>query len=246
MITDPALAQKVHYFFEWSALMTGLLIYSVRRRKAGAPGLLAPGSFPPLLGGLLGAAAGNKLAFWFDSSIPWSEVESVWSLILGGQSVVGGLLGGWLGVEAGKRVAGITIRTGDDYVLPVLCGLIVGRTGCFLAGLHDGTCGLPTSVRWGVDFGDGIPRHPTQLYEALLAFLAAITWPRWHRWLTRMPGSAFRVMMVGYLLWRILVDFLKPISHAYLLGLSGIQWICIVGLVVIMMGLTRDLRRKAL
>jgi len=90
MITDPALAQKVHYFFEWAALLTGLLIYSARRRKAGAPGLLAPGSFAPLLGGLLGAAVGNKLAFWFDSSIPWSGVESVWSLILGGQSVVGG------------------------------------------------------------------------------------------------------------------------------------------------------------
>ena len=48
---------------------------------------------------------------------------------------------------------------------PALQDHVRKEGACFLAGLHDDTYGLPTAAPWGMDFGDGIPRHPTQLYE---------------------------------------------------------------------------------
>jgi hypothetical protein len=37
-------------------------------------------------------------------------------------------------------------------------------------------------------------------------------------------------MLVGYLGWRLLVDAIKPIPYAYPLGMSGIQWVCLLAL----------------
>jgi len=201
---------------------------------------MEPGSFAVVVGALIGGAVGNKMVFWVDSPEIWNGSVAGWDILLGGQSVVGGLLGGWIGVEIGKRISGISARTGDDYVLPILSGLVIGRIGCFLAGLNDGTYGVPTVLPWGVDFGDGIPRHPTQLYECLLALLVLVTWPRWKGVFAHTPGLAFRSLMVGYLLWRLSIDWLKPVSHAYILGLSGIQVTCIVAFFVIIANLVYD------
>ncbi len=88
-------------------------------------------------------------------------------------------------------------------------GLVVGRLGCLAAGLGDETFGLPTALPWGWDFGDGVPRHPTPLYEIgfLLALAAALRLlaPR----LTH-AGDTFRLFMAAYLAFRVAVDFLKP------------------------------------
>ena len=62
--------------------------------------------------------------------------------------------------------AGITQPTGARFALPLAVGIAVGRIGCFFAGLDDFTYGMPTALPWGLDFGDGIPRHPVQLYES--------------------------------------------------------------------------------
>jgi len=123
MIKDPHTAQIVHYLFEWAALATGLFVYRSVRRKNGEPGLLAPGSFAVIVSGLLGAAAGNKLAFWAENPHLWADRAAGLGALLAGQSIVGGLLGGWAGVEIGKKISGIARRTGDDYVAPILSGL---------------------------------------------------------------------------------------------------------------------------
>lgn len=240
MIADPRHAGLVHYAFEWLAILLGAALYRAQRRAAGAPPLTDRGSFAIVVGCLVGAGLGNKLVFWLEN--PAALQAAGLHAWLGGQSLVGGLLGGWLGVECGKRIVGLTARTGDLYVRPLLVGIAVGRIGCFLSGLHDGTCGLPTTLPWGVDFGDGVARHPAQLYESGLAALAALTWPRWRAVFAATPGLAFRVFLIGYLLWRLAIDTLKPVPHAYALGLSGIQWVCIVGLMTLLIGLVRDRR----
>ena len=152
-------------------------------------------------------------------------------MVVSGQSVVGGLLGGWLGVEIGKKIGGITSRTGDDFVAPILLGLVIGRTGCFVAGLYDGTYGVHTTLPWGVDFGDGA-RHPTQLYEWLAALIALITLPKWRQYFAHEQGLSFRVLMFGYLLWRLIIDSIKPVPAGWWLGMSGIQWVCLFALLV--------------
>jgi prolipoprotein diacylglyceryltransferase len=88
------------------------------------------------------------------------------------RSIEGAIAGGILAVELYKRRAGISARTGARFALPLAVGVAVGRIGCFLAGLDDFTYGTPTAFPWGHDFGDGIARHPVQLYEsaAMAAF----------------------------------------------------------------------------
>ena len=88
------------------------------------------------------------------------------------RSIEGAIAGGILAVELYKRSAHITARTGARFALPLAVGVAVGRIGCYLAGLDDFTYGTPTTLPWGHDFGDGIARHPVQLYEsaAMAAF----------------------------------------------------------------------------
>ena len=90
-----------------------------------------------------------------------------------GHSIAGALFGGIAAVESFKLATGIRGSTGLRLVAPLALGIAVGRWGCFFAGLPDYTFGVFTTLPWGVDFGDGLRRHPVQLYEsvAMLAFL---------------------------------------------------------------------------
>jgi phosphatidylglycerol---prolipoprotein diacylglyceryl transferase len=227
----PETAHAVHAAFEGAAMALGALAYRRVRRRAGAPPTLSGPGFWILLGCLLGAGIGNKLVFWLEQPHLLAQADG-WRLVLAGQSMVGGLLGGLLGTEAAKRLTGVGTSTGDLFVGPVLLGLAVGRVGCFLAGLHDGTHGLPTTLPWGVDLGDGIPRHPVQLYELAWAgaTAAALLAPRTVAWAAPVPGLRFKLLLAGYLVWRLLVDALKPVPWPWPLGLSGIQWTCLVAL----------------
>jgi len=154
--------------------------------------------------------------------------------------MVGGLLGGLIGVEVAKRLSGMSSSTGDAFVFPILLGLGIGRVGCFLAGLNDGTFGIETSLPWGVDFGDGVHRHPTQLYEIVFV---GVMWSVLSRLSERMKcvsGLLFKIMLSSYLVWRLLIDTLKPVEFAYPLGLSGIQWICAIALASYLPWVVRD------
>jgi phosphatidylglycerol:prolipoprotein diacylglycerol transferase len=91
---------------------------------------------------------------------------------VGGKTIVGALAFGLIAVELMKRFIGLRTSTGDLYAIPLALGIALGRIGCFLTGLSDNTCGTPTTLPWGINFGDGIPRHPTQLYE--IAFLLVL------------------------------------------------------------------------
>jgi prolipoprotein diacylglyceryltransferase len=89
-------------------------------------------------------------------------------------SIAGALAGAIVAVELYKLGRGISGSTGAIWVGPLALGIAVGRLGCLFAGLGDETYGVPTVLPWAVDLGDGVPRHPVQLYEslAMLAFLA--------------------------------------------------------------------------
>lgn len=223
-------AHLVHLLFEWLGMTVGFQLYRRERARDSGAGVLQPGAYPVALGCLLGAALGNKLVFWAEFPHLWSTQGHDLAIWMSGQSIVGGLLGGLLGVEIAKKLTGITASTGDAFVLPLMAGTAIGRIGCFLAGLQDGTYGNPSTLPWAVDFGDGIARHPTQLYDIafVLAFGALVlAWRR--RWRAK-PGLAFKVYLSGYLSWRLLVDAIKPVPFDYGAGLSGIQVVCLLAL----------------
>ena len=92
---------------------------------------------------------------------------------------------------------------------------------------------------WGVDFGDGVRRHPAQLYE--IAVVLPLGWAL-HRARFATPGAAFKVFLCSYLAWRFAVEFIKPVPVAWPLGLSGIQWTCLVALIVYLPLTLRALR----
>ena len=129
-----------------------------------------------------------------------------------GRSILGAILGAVLVAELYKRRRGIRGPAGAAYlVLPLALGVAVGRVGCFLTGLEDFTYGTPTSLPWGVDFGDGLRRHPVQLYEslALLGFAA------WFFWLIERRSRiavayGFYLFALFYGVQRFLWEFLKP------------------------------------
>jgi prolipoprotein diacylglyceryltransferase len=107
---------------------------------------------------LLGAGLG---AYFFGTANLWlSGAPGI------ARSIEGAVVGGIMAVEIYKRSAGIHSRTGARFALPLAIGVAVGRIGCYLAGLDDFTFGTPTTLPWAHDFGDGVARHPVQLYES--------------------------------------------------------------------------------
>lgn len=226
-----------HAVLELLAYGVGMQVY-LRRRERHPRGVV-PFELQAwiLVGCAVGAMLGSKLLAIAESPAEYLAAVRASSLdALGGKTIVGGLLGGWAGVEIAKRRLGVIVATGDAYVVPLSIGMAIGRVGCFWAGLSDHTCGLPTSLPWGVDFGDG-PRHPTQLYEiAWLTLLGSALALRGRR--PHPNGALFLGFMGGYLAFRIAVDTIKPRTFAPL-GLGMIQWACMGGMLVVAWRLRR-------
>jgi len=210
-----------HTVFDVLAYSVGFRVFLWQRRRLGDT-IDTPARWSVVAAAILGAAIGSKLLFWLEDP---AETIAHWNdpvFLLGGKTIVGGLIGGLVGVELEKKWAGLTRRTGDLFAMPLAVGIAIGRVGCFLSGLADRTGGTPSSLPWAVDFGDGIPRHPTQLYESAVMAAAAIAFGR----LTRRPhreGDVFKLFMVLYFALRLAVDAIKP-EVRILLGLSSLQW----------------------
>jgi prolipoprotein diacylglyceryltransferase len=216
-----------HWVFETLAYLVGARLYATLKASTSDP-IEPEARWWVVAAGFLGAALGSKLVVLADH--PALTLQHIFEplALLDGKSVVGALVGAWLAVELIKRRIGVTRATGDLFAIPLIVGIAVGRIGCFLTGLSDNTHGLPASLPWAIDFGDGIPRHPAQLYEItflLLVLLPTLLWltRRWHR-----EGDLFRVFMVGYLGFRLSLEFLKPGDPIG--GLTAIQWVCLASL----------------
>jgi phosphatidylglycerol---prolipoprotein diacylglyceryl transferase len=219
-----------HLLFETLAYIIGMRYYFAERlRDPQSPLVDVDHALWVLVGLIFGAALGSKLLAFLENPPTANPEIPLLLTVLTGKSVVGGLLGGWLGVELTKRLRGIRVSTGDAMAMPILLGIAIGRIGCFMAGLDDGTHGNPTTAWTAYDFGDGIRRHPTQLYD--IAY--ALVWMAWLQWrrpaLAQTRGDLFKAALLGYLTWRLGVEFLKP-SVVLWAGLSPIQWACLLGM----------------
>jgi phosphatidylglycerol:prolipoprotein diacylglycerol transferase len=193
---------------------SGWAFYRYRLRPSGYAagaqrelGYWATLSFAALLG-----------AFWFGTlNLHLTGIAGI------GRSAFGALFGGIVGVELWKAFKRREGSTGVVYVVPLSVGMILGRIGCQLAGLEDMTYGAPTALPWSWDFGDGVARHPSPLYEslAMLAFLAGFL-----AWFRRAPRSVtaigFYVFVAWYAAQRFLIEFTKPYGDL-LFGLDLFQ-----------------------
>ncbi len=220
------LAISSHFFLESLAYIVGFSLYRREKQRTG-DFLAGPDRTSVLLAAVVGAAIGSKLLAWLEDPLFFARHWTDPTVLLGGKTIVGALVGGTLAVEWTKSRLGIVRRTGDLFALPIIAGAAIGRVGCFLAGLQDHTYGSPTSLPWAIDFGDGIPRHPTQLYEILfLLLLAGLL--IWLRSVPHREGDLYRAFLFSYMAWRLGIDFLKPDPR--FAGLSAIQWLCFMTL----------------
>ncbi len=159
-----------------------------------------------------------------------------------GRSIVGALAGAIMAVEIFKRVRGLQGSTGLIFVPAFATSVVIGRWGCFLSGLEDHTHGTVTALRWGHDFGDGLSRHPVQLYEsfAMAGFLIAALVPigTRNRWFI---ANGFYILVLFYGVQRFFWEFLKP--YGALLGPFNLFHFICLGLVIyslVMMGRSHE------
>lgn len=230
---------ELHGLLEAAAYALGYAAYKRQRRLRGDV-VQEQQRWSVIAAAAVGALVGSRALGLLEQAPRMHITLSQALLPGGGKTIVGGLLGGWIGVELAKAAQGIRTRTGDLFAVPLCIGIAVGRIGCLLAGLADDTYGTPTTLPWAVDFGDGIGRHPTQAYEIvfLLCLIGVL------RWMEKRPhanGTLFRIFLAAYLAWRFLIDFLKP--QPLVGGLNWIQWACVAGLATI---LTSQLRTQGL
>jgi phosphatidylglycerol:prolipoprotein diacylglycerol transferase len=152
------------------------------------------------VGGMFGA----KLPFLL---IP-DEVNSTSAIgwFADGKTVVTGIIGAYVTVELLKAILGIRDRTGDTFALPLAVAMSIGRLGCYF----NGCCaGNETKLAVGVDFGDGLKRHPVQLYESLFHLALAVI-VLLNRNDVRLKDQQLKFYLLCYCLFRFVTEYLRP------------------------------------
>ena len=166
-------------------------------------------------GALVGGAVFMRLGTWLQHTDLRDNASLTEQWLHGNRSILGGLVGAWLGVLLAKRLSGYPLRTGDLFAPAVALGMAVGRVGCLLTELP----GAPTGAGWGVTLDAasaarvggpaGVPLHPSFVYEIafhLAAFVVIWGWLR-HRPLP--PGEVFVWYIATYAVFRFAVEFVR-------------------------------------
>lgn len=211
-------------FFVILGLLLGTLCYFTVARRLNQRG---EGTIYIAVAAIVGGVLGAKLPFWIFNIRPIIEQFPDIMLILSGRTITGGLIGGILAVMYIKKRLGIKERRGNLFVPAIAIGVAVGRLGCFFRGCCYGT---PTGFFTGIDFGDHVMRHPTQLYEIaffILFFIFALTRIR-----TAPPGKLFNLLINSYFIFRFFEEFLRYNDQLYL-GLSFYQYISLIAILFI-------------
>ncbi|HET6426017.1 MAG TPA: prolipoprotein diacylglyceryl transferase family protein [Planctomycetaceae bacterium] len=196
-----------------SALVAGV---ALSQRRQARLALTTAQRWAVGLGAFCGGMLGSKLPFALADT---RGAFCVQAWISDGKTILFGLAGGYIGVEVAKALTDVRTKTGDAFAVPVAVSIGIGRLGCFV-----GRCcyGVPTVLPWGIDFGDGIRRHPTQLYEIAFHFALALALIAIERcgWF---PRQRFKLYLLAYCGFRLLTEFLRPeVPIAF--GLTGYQW----------------------
>jgi len=163
-------------------------------------------------------------AFILGSLNTYVSIES--DNIIIGKSILGAITGAIVAVELFKKIMKIKGSTGAYFVPSLAIGIAIGRIGCFMSGLEDYTYGIETTFILGYDFGDGVLRHPVQLYESFtmaLFFLYLLV--VYFKNIIYFEKVIFYQFIFLYSLQRFLWEFLKP-YESIAFGLNLFQIIC--------------------
>jgi len=209
--------------------------------------LLFWGVFGVIVGGRLGYVLFYRPDYYLEHPL---EIPMLWR---GGMASHGGILGVITVFALFARSRGKSFFQVADFAAPLVpLGLAAGRMGNFINGELWGRPADPAVWPWAMIFPqahDGIPRHPSQLYQFCLEglLLFAALWLLSRR--PRAPGVVSCAFLIGYGTLRIVAEFARePDNYLGLLALhlSLGQWLSLpmvlAGLVMLPLVLRRARR----
>ncbi len=192
------------------------------RAESRSPDQIADLVFYGALGAVLGGRIGYVLFYNFDYFLlhPLSLIR-IWE---GGMSFHGGLIGVLLAMFWFSRKLGQGFFEMTDFLVPAVpVGLFFGRIANFINGE---LWGAPSSLPWAMVFpeprAEGLLRHPSQLYEALLEGLVlfVILWVYSSR--PRPVRAVTGLFLTGYGMFRFIIEFVRePDAH---IGYLAFGW----------------------
>jgi phosphatidylglycerol---prolipoprotein diacylglyceryl transferase len=223
---DPIALQLGPLAIRWYALgyLFGVLLgaaygTSILRRKSlwanNAPPFEAPAIWDFAFWAIIGIVVGGRTGYvlFYNLGLYAAHPLDIFKLWDGGMSFHGGLIGIMVAVTLFTRAKGGNILSAFDLLAAIApIGIFLVRCANFINGeLY----GAPTTLPWGVIFPtdpDGVPRHPSQLYEGLLEGLIMFLIIRFVTHVMyglRRPGLAAGTFGVWYAISRILVEFVR-------------------------------------
>lgn len=188
------------------------------------------------LGVVIGGRLGNVL--FYDPQYYFAHPLDILKVWQGGMAFHGGLIGAALGVFLfARRYATPPLTVFDLASLAAPIGLFLGRIANFI---KPELWGRPTDAPWAMVFpgSDGVPRHPSQIYEALLegALLFVILLFMARRGSLKRAGLTTGVFGIGYALARSFCELYRdPDPHLEDLG-GGLTMGMLLSLPMLLIG----------
>ncbi len=246
---DPIALQAGPFAVRWYALsyMVGILLGWWYALKLAGNGQKEGGKRPDaadiddfITWAVLGVIVGGRLGYvlFYAPGVYLASPLDTLMIWKGGMSFHGGMLGVLVAMVLFARKRQIPLlRLSDIVCAAAPIGLFFGRLANFVnAELY----GRHTDVWWGVIFpdGSGLPRHPSQLYEAFLEGLVLfgvlavlIRIPS----IRNRPGTVSGVFLMGYGLSRFMVEFVREpdAQIGYIAGLITMGQILCLPMILI-------------
>lgn len=185
--------------------------------KSQVEDLLFYGALGVIIGGRLGYAIFYDLAANLDNPI---NMLKVWQ---GGMSFHGGLIGVLVAMWLFTRKSGKSFFEITDFIAPLVpLGLFFGRIGNFI---NAELWGKVSDIPWAMVFPGGgpLPRHPSQLYQALLEGLLLFVLLWWFSAKPRPRAAVSGLFLLGYGVFRFIVEFVRMPDPQY--GYLAFNWL---------------------
>jgi phosphatidylglycerol:prolipoprotein diacylglycerol transferase len=215
---DPVIVRLGRLQIRWYgvAYLTGFIIaYFILKRLARQRVLRMDAErLGDLVGWLaLGVIVGGRSGWWIFYRHNMGPVEHWWepfAIQRGGMSFHGGLAGVMIVLFIWCKIQNLSfLNLADCLALVTPVGLFLGRIANFINGE---LFGRPTDLPWAMIFptADNQPRHPSQLYEALLEgpLLMAILW-LFKKKKNRRDGQIASMFVIAYGIIRFCVEFTR-------------------------------------
>ena len=215
--------------------------WRIARSQAVPAPIDARGLDDVLLYGVLGVVVGGRLGYvvFYKPAYYLAHPLEIFAIWQGGMAFHGGMIGVIVALALFARQRRLSFFAVTDFIAPMVpLGLAFGRLGNFINGELWGRVTDPAVIPWAMVFpqaGDGLARHPSQIYQLLLegALLFALLW--WYSASRRPLAAVSGAFLIGYGLCRFLAEFARePDQFLGLLslGLSMGQWLSIPMMVI--------------